>query len=97
MSRHDSEPPPMVTASRWVSEITNLALQCCLPAGAGFWLDRRFGTEPWCVLVGAWLGFFSATLSLAQLVKRLSPKPESTFPKSDPNHQQPTDKPETSE
>ena len=96
MPRQDSE-PPMVAASRWVSEITSIALQFCLPVGAGFWLDGRFGTEPWCVLVGAGLGFITAAMSLSQLVKRLSPKPKSTLPKSDPNNQPPTDKPETSE
>ena len=97
MSRHNSEPPPIVSASRWVSEITNLALQFCLPVGVGFWLDRRFRTEPWLMLVGAGLGFFTAAMSLAQLVKRLSPKPKSALPKSESTDQQLTDKTETTE
>ena len=55
----DSE-PPMVSASRWVSQITNIALQMALPAGLGAWLDARWGTSPWLVVFGAGLGLFTA-------------------------------------
>ena len=75
MPRQDSE-PPMAVASRWVSEIINIALQFCLPAGAGFWLDDRWGTSPWLVVLGACLGFFIAGTSFAQLIKRLAPPPK---------------------
>lgn len=75
MPRQDSE-PPMVAASRWVSEITNIALQLCLPVGAGFWADNRWGTSPWLVVVGACLGLFVATTSFMQMVKRLTPPPK---------------------
>ena len=75
MPRQDSE-PPMVVASRWVSEIINIALQFCLPVGAGFWLDDHWGTSPWLVVVGACLGFLIAGTSFAQLIKRLAPPPK---------------------
>ncbi len=70
--RQDSE-PPMVVASRWVHQITSIALEMALPAGAGYWLDRRWGTSPWLVVLGACLGFVISGMSLAQMVKRLSP------------------------
>ncbi len=60
----------MVAASRWVSEITSIALQMTLPPVAGFWLDRKFGTDPWWVAIGACLGMFVAMTSLVQLSKR---------------------------
>jgi F0F1-type ATP synthase assembly protein I len=60
----------MVVASRWVSQITNIALQMVLPAGLGYWLDRRWGTDPWMVSLGAALGFFVAMTSLVQLAKQ---------------------------
>jgi F0F1-type ATP synthase assembly protein I len=75
MPRQDSE-PPMVAASRWVSEITNIALQLCLPVGAGFWADNRWKTSPWFVLVGAALGLLAAVNSFVQMVKRLTPPPK---------------------
>ena len=83
MPRQDSE-PPMAVASRWVSEIINIALQFCLPAGVGFWLDDRWGTSPWLVIVGACFGFFVAGTSFAQLIRRLSP-PRKLPPSSSSN------------
>jgi F0F1-type ATP synthase assembly protein I len=63
----------MVVASRWVHQITSIALEMALPAGAGYWLDRRWGTSPWLVVLGACLGFVISGMSLAQMVKRLTP------------------------
>lgn len=54
MPRQDSE-PPMVVASRWVHQITTIALEMALPAGVGFWLDRRLGNLA--VADGAWCLF----------------------------------------
>lgn len=49
--------PPMVVAMQWVHQITSISLEMALPAGLGWWLDQRWGTEPWLVIVGALLGF----------------------------------------
>lgn len=73
MSRQDSE-PPMVAASRWVNEVTSIALQMALPPAAGYWLDRRFGTDPWFVVSGACLGMLVSMISLVQLSKRVGAK-----------------------
>lgn len=75
MPRQDSE-PPMVVASRWVHQITTIALEMALPAGAGFWLDRRWGTSPWLTVLGACFGLFVAGTSFVQLIKRLTPPPK---------------------
>jgi F0F1-type ATP synthase assembly protein I len=40
-----------------------------IPAALGYWLDGRFGTEPWLVTVGAALGFFVGFRHLLQMVK----------------------------
>ena len=72
MPRQDSE-PPMVIASRWVHQITAIAFEMALPAGLGFWLDRRWGTSPWLVVLGACFGLYVAGMSLAQLIKRMTP------------------------
>ena len=34
---------------------------------AGWWADRYFGTEPWCLLVGATIGFAAFVLRLSRL------------------------------
>ena len=70
--RQDSE-PPMVAASRWVHQITSIALEMALPAGAGYWLDQKWGTAPWLVILGSALGLLTAGLSFAQMVKKLTP------------------------
>jgi F0F1-type ATP synthase assembly protein I len=67
----------MAVASRWVSEITNIALQFCLPAAAGFWLDDYWKTSPWLVVLGACFGFYIAGTSFAQMIKRLTPPSKS--------------------
>ena len=82
MPRRDSE-PPMAVASRWVSQITSIALEMALPAGAGYWCDRRWGTSPWLVLVGAALGLYVATASFMQLVK--SETARNQVPKTKPS------------
>jgi hypothetical protein len=72
MPRQDSE-PPMVVAQRLVHQILTIALELALPAWLGFWLDNRWGTSPWLVVLGACLGLFVAGSSFVQFVKRLTP------------------------
>jgi F0F1-type ATP synthase assembly protein I len=53
----------------WSSRITSIGFQFAVPVGFGWWLDRRWGTEPWLMVVGALLGFLTGTLALVQLAK----------------------------
>ncbi len=86
--RQDSE-PPVVTASRWVSQVTTISLEMALPAGFGYWLDSRWGTKPLLMLVGAGLGLFTAAMSLKQLIQQASLV--SRQPRDKQNSQSPTD------
>jgi ATP synthase protein I len=61
--------PPMAVAAEWVSRITTVGLEMAVPAGLGYWLDSRWGTEPWLVTCGAALGFFIGFRHLLQMVK----------------------------
>ena len=71
----------MVIASRWVHQITAIALEMALPAGAGYWLDKKWGSSPWLLLVGTGVGLATAALSFTQMVKKMSsPKPPSISP-----------------
>ncbi len=85
---HQDSEPPVATASRWVSQITTISLEMALPAGFGYWLDLRWGTTPWLMLVGAGLGLFTAAMSLKQLIQKASPP---GTPRDKPISQSPTD------
>jgi F0F1-type ATP synthase assembly protein I len=41
-------------------QILSIAFEMSLPPGVGFWLDTRWGTKPWLVIVGAVFGFLVA-------------------------------------
>jgi len=71
--------PPLVLAYEWSARITSISLELVIPVLVGYWLDQRWGTHPWLVLVGAGLGFAAATLSLMRLAK-----PPETGPPSKP-------------
>ena len=53
----------------WATRISLLALDMALPPLAGYWLDRKFGTEPWLVVVGACLGLLLASFDFYRLTK----------------------------
>ena len=64
-----SEKNPWVEAMRGVSTVTTFGLELVLPAGAGYWLDQRFGTVPWLSLCGLLLGLMAGTYHLYLAVK----------------------------
>lgn len=55
---------PKYTWARALSDAVNLATTAAASVGiclfAGWWLDKRFGTEPWFVVLGALLGVGTA-------------------------------------
>jgi ATP synthase protein I len=38
--------------------------------GGGYWLDRKLGTAPWCMIVGTGFGFATAVRSLFRFMRR---------------------------
>ena len=59
-------------AGPYLSIGTSLAATVLLGVGAGYWLDRRFGTTPVFFLIGSALGLFAA---LYQFFKTVNRKP----------------------
>jgi ATP synthase protein I len=49
---------------------TSFAASVLLGLGAGYWLDRRLGTTPWLLLVGATLGLGAGFFSFYKTVGR---------------------------
>ncbi|MBK6770405.1 MAG: AtpZ/AtpI family protein [Ardenticatenales bacterium] len=47
-----------------------LAFMVLIPAGVGVLIDRRFGTAPWAILVGALAGIIFATIGITRRVLR---------------------------
>lgn len=61
--------PPLVVGIEWVSQITTVCLEMVLPAWGGHWLDGKWGTSPWLVIIGVVLGFTVGMWHLLALVK----------------------------
>jgi len=59
---------------RTVGEIGTLGLAFVLAlvigTGAGMWVDRRFGTAPWGILIGFGFGFAAAILNVVRITRR---------------------------
>ncbi len=60
---------PYAAALEWSSRITTISLELVLPPLAGYWLDQRLGTGMLLLILGAVLGFVTATFSLMRLVR----------------------------
>jgi hypothetical protein len=70
------QPHPIAAATQWVAKITTVALEMILPAVAGGYFDRRWGTNYW-VLVGLVLG---GTVGFWHLLKMTRPKRSTRLP-----------------
>ena len=51
---------------------TSLAVTMLLSLGAGYWIDKRFGTEPAFFLVGAGFGLFAVFYNLYKVYRLMS-------------------------
>jgi F0F1-type ATP synthase assembly protein I len=51
---------------------TGLAFTLLLSVGAGYWIDKRFGTTPAFVLVGAAFGLFAVFYHLYKAYKAMT-------------------------
>ena len=58
-------------AMRWASQVTSLGMELAVPAGAGVWMDHKYGTLPGWTLVGVAFGSFLAFRGLQQLLRDL--------------------------
>ena len=59
---------------RTVGELGTLglsfAMAIVLGTAAGWWVDRRFNSDPWGILVGFVLGFAAAILNVVRITRR---------------------------
>ena len=65
----------MAQAMRWVSEITSGGLMLALPSLGGWWLDGRFGTAPWFLVVGGVLGLVTSFLHILKVTGAMKSDP----------------------
>lgn len=61
---------------RWVSEISAGGFMLGLPCWGGYWLDGQFGTSPWCLVVGGFLGLISSFLHILTITGVLKSVPK---------------------
>ncbi len=71
---HDDR-SPMAVAMEWSARVTTISLEIVIPAAIGYWLDRRWGTEPVFVVVGAILGLVAFTYNFVKLAQSLAKRP----------------------
>ena len=68
-----SEPPSatssLASAGAYAGMGLQFALSILLFVWAGQWLDRKLGTEPWCLVIGAFLG---AAAGFTAIYRRLT-------------------------
>ena len=58
-------------AMRWVEDITASGFMLALPCWGGYWLDGRFGTSPWCLIVGGLLGLVASFVHILNITGAL--------------------------
>ena len=59
----------MRDASPFIGIGATMAASLGLGIGLGYWLDKKFGTSPWCLLGGAVLGIVTAFYQLFKIVR----------------------------
>ena len=59
------------TAMRWAHQVTSIGLELAIPVGGGFWLDQKYGTAPWLMILGALIGAYLAFQGFRQLIRDL--------------------------
>ncbi len=65
----DPSRSPLSAGIAWASRLTALGFEFVLPALGGYYLDRRWGTEPAATLVGTVLGFGVGMFHLLQMTR----------------------------
>jgi F0F1-type ATP synthase assembly protein I len=53
----------------WASRITTLGFEFALPPVAGYYLDERFRSGPWGVLIGSALGFALGIVHILRIAR----------------------------
>jgi hypothetical protein len=61
---------PLSAGMVWASRVTSLGLEFALPAWAGFWIDGKYGTRPWCAIAGSLLGFATGMVHLLRIARQ---------------------------
>ena len=52
-TRPGDKRPPLVVAMQLATQITSGSIMMVLPVVLGYWADRKWGTEPWLLILGA--------------------------------------------
>ncbi len=58
--RDPDQPAPWVSSLSIASVGLEMGVSIALGMGGGYWLDKRFGTEPICLFVGLFFGIATA-------------------------------------
>jgi ATP synthase protein I len=66
-------PPTSPTTWQLVGQLSTIGMSFVLALilgfGAGYWLDRTFGTQPWLSFIGFFLGLAAGILNVYRVLK----------------------------
>ena len=65
---------PMAVGLEWSTRLITIGLEMAVPIVGGYWLDRRFGTLPLFVCIGALLGLALAAWQFYRIARELIQK-----------------------
>ena len=69
----------MAIAMSWASRIIGISIEMIVPGLGGYWLDQKFDTGPWLLLVGFALGMTLATVQLVGMVSAANRRQKHPF------------------
>ena len=71
----------MAKAMDTASRIIAICMEMVVPGLGGYWLDKKFDTEPWLALLGFGLGMLLATMQLIRMTSHAGGHKKSNPPK----------------
>jgi F0F1-type ATP synthase assembly protein I len=61
----------MASAMRWAHLVTSIGIELVAPIAVGAWLDIKYQTKPWLMIVGVLVGVILGSLGLKRLIHEL--------------------------
>lgn len=74
MARAEQPRSVLAVGYDWASRISAVGFEFGLPPLGGAFLDRRLGTSPLCILLGAVLGFVLGMMHILRFAKEVAPR-----------------------
>lgn len=61
----------IAAAYRWANQVMSVGIEFVLPIAGGWWLDQKYGLDPWLMICGVLLGCLLGTHGMIRLIRDL--------------------------